>query len=91
MSEDPKEQMLLQEYVRRVLEHLTHCDELPDDLASELVKIHMPLIEGSFRQDLPEDFCARRMQVANWKNAHLGKPFAGFYEGARRYDSRGEN
>ena len=41
---------------RRVLEHLTHCDELPHDLASSLVTIHMPLIESSFRQDFPEDF-----------------------------------
>lgn len=72
------DERLLKEYVEELLELLTE-DKIYPQISSSLIRIHMPLIEDSFRQCFPASFCLQRLQVENYRNTVKGLPHAGFY------------
>jgi hypothetical protein len=79
MALDDTDKELLKDYINRLLEHITKTEEIHPDVAAGLVRVHIGLIENSYEQCFPVEFCAERLDIANWKNANKDGPTVGFY------------
>jgi len=77
MTPDQRADLLLA-YVSRLLEHMTEVIRIHPDVSAGLVRVHVKLVENSFDQDFPEEFCAERIRVADLRIANCGGPLIGF-------------
>jgi hypothetical protein len=79
MGIDAADQASFDQYLERLLEHLTQEEAIHLDVAASYVRVFLPVIEDSFRQDFPEELCAKRLAMANWKSMNRGGPSVGFH------------